>query len=74
LDGEFAWEEAVSLIKRDTRRYIKRQLTWFSANPRIRWFEAAQEAGAVEAMLAYVREQSRILEQQQGRGDEALQL
>ena len=38
LEGRFPLEEAVRLIKRNTRRFAKRQLTWFRADPRIRWF------------------------------------
>jgi tRNA dimethylallyltransferase len=37
LGGEITLEEAVTLIKRDTRRYAKRQLTWFNADPDILW-------------------------------------
>ncbi len=39
LEGEWSWEQAVELFKRDTRRYAKRQLTWFRADNRIRWYE-----------------------------------
>jgi len=39
LCGELSGEEAIRLIKRDTRRYAKRQLTWFKADPDILWFE-----------------------------------
>jgi tRNA dimethylallyltransferase len=39
LKGECSLEEAVELIKRDTRRYAKRQLTWFRADPRIEWLD-----------------------------------
>ena len=39
LSGEITLEEAVRLIKRDTRHYAKRQLTWFKADPDILWFE-----------------------------------
>lgn len=39
LGGEISLLEAVNLIKRDTRRYAKRQLTWFNADPDILWFE-----------------------------------
>ncbi|RPJ04693.1 MAG: tRNA (adenosine(37)-N6)-dimethylallyltransferase MiaA, partial [Deltaproteobacteria bacterium] len=31
------WDEAVRQMKRDTRRYAKRQGTWFRADPEIRW-------------------------------------
>ena len=43
LEGEMEWARAVSLIKQDTRRYAKRQITWFKADPDIRWFSAAGE-------------------------------
>lgn len=33
------WEEAVRQIKRDTRRYAKRQITWFNADPETRWWD-----------------------------------
>lgn len=37
LDGELSLEEALSLMKQNTRRYAKRQLTWFRKNPLIEW-------------------------------------
>jgi len=37
LRGEYLLDEATELMKRNTRRYAKRQLTWFRADPRIRW-------------------------------------
>lgn len=37
LDNEVSFDEAVSLMKRDTRRYAKRQLTWFNADDEIKW-------------------------------------
>ncbi len=36
---EIDWDEAVRQIKRDTRRYSKRQVTWFKADPEIRWWD-----------------------------------
>lgn len=39
LQGELSLEETATLIKRDTRHYAKRQLTWFKADPDILWFE-----------------------------------
>ena len=37
LGGGIDLEEAVATLKRDTRRFAKRQLTWFRADPEIRW-------------------------------------
>lgn len=57
LDGELALDEAVSLIKANTRRFARKQLTWFRKNnqyqwfgpeapePVIRWIESQFEAG-----------------------------
>jgi len=40
LRGEISLEEAISLTKKDTRHYAKRQLTWFRKMEGIRWFRA----------------------------------
>jgi tRNA dimethylallyltransferase len=39
LAGEYSLDEAIRLIKRDTRHYAKRQLTWFKKDLEIKWFE-----------------------------------
>lgn len=39
LQGEYDLDKAVELIKRDTRHYAKRQLTWFRRDRRIFWFD-----------------------------------
>lgn len=38
LDGALELDEARELIKKNTRNYAKRQLTWFRANKKIHWF------------------------------------
>ncbi|MFY9271128.1 MAG: tRNA (adenosine(37)-N6)-dimethylallyltransferase MiaA [Candidatus Manganitrophaceae bacterium] len=43
LQGERTLDESVALLKRDTRRYAKRQMTWFGADPRIDWVDLAPE-------------------------------
>jgi tRNA dimethylallyltransferase len=42
LKGRWSLEEAVTLLKRDTRHYAKRQLTWFRADPEVEWFEPSR--------------------------------
>lgn len=42
LHGEVTFEETVRTLKRDTRRYAKRQMTWFRADSAIEWFEPRQ--------------------------------
>ena len=39
LNGELTLEQAVSLIKQNTRRFAKRQLTWFRKDTNLVWFE-----------------------------------
>ena len=40
---EISFEEAVELIKRNSRRYAKRQMTWFLAKPYVSWIECCVE-------------------------------
>lgn len=39
LDGEIDFDEMVDLIKKNSRHYAKRQLTWFRRDKRIKWFD-----------------------------------
>lgn len=39
LDGEYSLEEAVDILKRDTRHFAKRQLTWFKREKEVSWIE-----------------------------------
>lgn len=47
LNGEWSLEEAVEEIKKNTRRFAKRQLTWFRKNKEIQWFDYENPAPAV---------------------------
>lgn len=47
FDGRTSFEEAVALIKRNSRRYAKRQLTWFRRDPEIRWFAPDDDAAII---------------------------
>ncbi len=49
LDGRRTMDEAFDAIKQATRRYAKRQRTWFGKDARIRWIDA--DAGESEALL-----------------------
>lgn len=52
IDGKISVEEAVTRIKTNTRRYAKRQLTWFKRDPHIRWF-APHES---QQIIDYIRQ------------------
>ncbi|MBE5318407.1 tRNA (adenosine(37)-N6)-dimethylallyltransferase MiaA [Pedobacter sp. MR2016-19] len=43
LDGKLSLENAVSVIKQNTRRFAKRQLTWFRRDEEINWFEPEEK-------------------------------
>ena len=45
LRGEIAMDQAVALIKQNSRRYAKRQWTWFRRDSRTRWFDFSQLGG-----------------------------
>jgi tRNA dimethylallyltransferase len=43
MEGETTKDEAIAAVKQNTRRYVKRQLSWFRRDPRISWFERTVE-------------------------------
>ena len=56
LQGEISYEEAIILIKRNTRTFVRRQANWFKPDdPRINWFEAGDSL--VEEMETTIRRQ-----------------
>lgn len=64
LNGECSLEEAIYVLKRDTRHFAKRQLTWFRRERDVIWidkqdFEHCEDA-ILQAMLQYVRERTNI--------------
>ena len=44
LDGKYDRDEAIRLLKRNSRRYAKRQLTWFKRDEQVKWFQPNQQA------------------------------
>lgn len=42
IDGAYDWSECVRLLKRNSRRYAKRQLTWFKSDPLVRWYDVGK--------------------------------
>ncbi len=50
IEGKYDKEEAIRLLKRNTRRYAKRQLTWFKRDDELHWFNPDQ----VEEMIKLI--------------------
>ncbi len=65
LEGEMSLEEAVYLIKRDTRHFAKRQLTWFRREKEVIWIEKNvfdhDSQKMLEFMQDFLREKGIIL-------------
>jgi tRNA dimethylallyltransferase len=53
LEGKYDKEELIRLLKRNSRRYAKRQLTWFRRDPLIHWFHPSEE----QEILAFLANQ-----------------
>jgi len=54
FEEKLPWDECLRTLKRDTRRFAKRQFTWFGADQQIRWYAPDQPneiAGLVEGFL-----------------------
>ena len=60
LEGEYPLDEAVRIIKRDTRHFAKRQLTWFKRERDVIWADKSvigqDEGKLADYMLGYLRE------------------
>jgi tRNA dimethylallyltransferase len=48
FDGEFTLDFAISEIKKNTRRFAKRQLTWFRKDEEIKWFDPKDKEDIIE--------------------------
>jgi tRNA dimethylallyltransferase len=51
LDVTYDKEEAIRLLKRNSRRYAKRQLTWFKKDQEIKWFHPEQENEIIKYII-----------------------
>ena len=56
LDGKISLEEAVYILKRDTRHFAKRQLTWFRRERDVIWVNKPDFQYNEEKILEYMKE------------------
>lgn len=56
LEGEIGLQEAVSLIKRDTRRFAKRQMTWFRMMKGVQWINLSSLPGGEDSAVKTIIE------------------
>jgi len=55
FDSEISRSEAISLIKRNTRRFAKRQITWWNRDNEISWFNASDTGSLVSWIKEKIR-------------------
>jgi tRNA dimethylallyltransferase len=55
IRGEENWDTAVDTLKRDTRHYAKRQLTWFRKDSGINWFDPGDIKGIIACAVNFLR-------------------
>ncbi len=64
LEGEISLEEAVYILKRDTRHFAKRQITWFKREKDVKWLDKSgfghNDDAVFEEMMEYLREKDII--------------
>lgn len=51
IEGEWDFEEMKTLLARDTRRYAKRQYTWFNKDKDIHWFDVQNEQPQIHELI-----------------------
>ena len=60
LEGEISLEEAVYILKRDTRHFAKRQITWFKREKNVKWLDKSEfghnDDAVFEEMIRYLKE------------------
>lgn len=59
LEGEISLDEAVYILKRDTRHFAKRQITWFKRERDVKWLDKSEfkhnDNAVLEEMIKYLR-------------------
>jgi len=58
LKGEWSLEETITKLKRDTRRYAKRQLTWFKAEPNVIWVDPKDTDMVIKKIRLFLSERT----------------
>jgi tRNA dimethylallyltransferase len=60
FDGKISREKAIDLIKRNSRRYAKRQLTWWGKDKDIRWFHPEQISDIIHYITRSINPESEL--------------
>jgi tRNA dimethylallyltransferase len=55
LEEKMPWDECVRTLQRDTRRFAKRQFTWFGADKQVHWFKPDRLDAMAESAVEFLR-------------------
>ena len=55
IEGRLIWDECLRTLKRDTRRFAKRQLTWFGAENDLHWYSPSQFTQITTLVQKFIR-------------------
>ena len=53
MDGRWSLEEGIERMKGNTRRYARKQLTWFKRDPEVKWFDADNKEDIIKYITQY---------------------
>lgn len=54
INNELPWDEAIRTLKRDTRRYAKRQMTWFRADTELSWIQPEEIMNTIPCIQSFL--------------------
>ena len=57
LEGKISLDEAIDLIKRNTRRYAKRQITWFRRDENIEWLDVHPDKNIIAILISAIEKE-----------------
>ena len=63
LEDKYDWGECVRLLKRNSRRYAKRQLTWFRKDNEIEWYQIDNQKLTLQSILKQIESHSTLTNQ-----------
>jgi tRNA dimethylallyltransferase len=56
FDGEITREKAIELIKRNSRRYARKQITWFRKDDKVTWFKPSQSKEIIQFITSQIKQ------------------
>jgi tRNA dimethylallyltransferase len=54
IESRLSWDDTLQTLKRDTRRYAKRQLSWFNSDSQIKWIDADRLYEIIDTVKSFV--------------------